>query len=491
MRKKSVRLAAIIAGCLVVATAGVSVLNQFNYSGTHTSNVPSAVKNLSTVAAVPNYRLSGGKMAKAATPVWQTPLRNDGIPAKARWDFTSRANIFNLSLIPTYDGSNQETHPKLLYFPSGWNGYRYWMSVTPYPATDARFENPCIVVSNDLKKWVVPKGLKNPVTGVPKDVKYGGHYSDSQLVMNGGVMELWYRANIGVKKSRMPDYRSDYYYRITSADGIHWSKPQMMQSSKDSILSLAVIRQQNRYQFWYTDRSHRLMYGESGNGTHWTNSCKCEIPLPKGYVPWHQDVVYCNNRYYLLQTALHTPYSFALFLSESDDGVHFTKGTPFYSSDNPTILHKTWLYRSTFVPVENGMFQMVISYRLPGNKWFMTQCSMSQKAWDEACLTNREVILKQPVVRTPTPLSRVSYGVSSRVSSGASSNVSSRVSSKVSSRASHATSSASSRASSRASGASRVSSGTSSRASSNTSSSSSSRTSSEPAKMANVSDHAV
>ncbi len=177
------------------------------------------------------------------------------------------------------------------------------------------YENPCIVVSNDLKTWMVPKGLKNPITGVPTDVRYGGHYSDSQLVMNGGMMELWYRADIGNKKSRMPDYRSDYYYRTTSTDGIHWSKPQVMQSSKNSILSLAVVRQQNRYQFWYTNRSNHLMYAESADGTHWTNSASAKFLFRKGYVPWHQDVVFCNNRYYLLQTAKYIPkYSFALFL---------------------------------------------------------------------------------------------------------------------------------------------------------------------------------
>ena len=393
MNRKHSRLAAAVAGCLALAVAGGTAVCRLGSSGA-APGLKANLPPLSSQAAVAHYRLDGGQARQAATsPAQKKPLRNDGTPGRAGKDFLRLAKRYDLSLVPTYDGSNQETHPKLLYFPTGWNGYRYWMSVTPYPGTDARFENPCIVTSNDLKKWVVPKGLKNPVTGVPADVKYGGHYSDSQLVMNGDVMELWYRADIGSKKTRMTDYRSDYYYRITSADGVHWSKPQMMQSSKNSILSLAVVRRQNRYQFWYTDRSHRLMYGDSADGTHWADSHQCEIPLPKGYVPWHQDVVFCNDRYYLLQTALYSPkYSFALFLSESSDGVHFTRGTPFYPSDDPVILHKTWLYRSTFVPAGNGTFQMVVSYRLPGNKWYMTQCSISQEAWDEACRTNRVVI---------------------------------------------------------------------------------------------------
>lgn len=399
MKIKTARLrsTAVLVGCLLLAAVGGTILYRVHSTGGRAASTPALASSLSAKVVVPHYRLSSNQAVKTAAPVWQKPLRNDGTPAKVRKGFAALAKTYNLSLTPTYEGSNQATHPKLLYFPNGWNGYRYWMSITPYPATIDKYENPCIVTSNDLKTWVVPKGLKNPVTGIPADVKYGGHYSDSELVMNGGVMELWYRVDVGNKKTHLPDYKSDYYYRMVSTDGIHWSKPQMMQSSTSSILSLAIVRQQNRYQFWFTNRSHQLMYAKSTNGTKWTDLRPCKIPLPKGYVPWHQDVVFCNNKYYLLQTGWYTPkYSFALFLSESTDGVHFTSGTSFYPSNNSTILHKTWLYRSTFVPVEKGMFQMVVSYRLPGNKWYMTQCSLSEKAWDDACLTNHKVILNQP-----------------------------------------------------------------------------------------------
>ena len=431
MEKKSARLAAIFASLLLITMAGSIILYRSIQPGSHAVGAPISKAVLLSNAIVPDYRLN----KKDAVPAWQKPLRNDGIPGETRRDFRILAGLYNLSLVPTYDGSNQETHPKLLYFPNGWNGYRYWMSMTPYPGTDDDYENPSIVTSNDLKTWVVPKGLKNPITGVPADVKYGGHYSDSQLVMNNGTMELWYRANIGNRRTRMTDYRVDYYYRTMSTDGIHWSKPQPMQSSKNSILSLAVIHQQDRYQFWYRDRFSRLMYADSKDGTHWVDFRQCEIPLPRGYAPWHQDVVFCNDKYYLLQTAQDPKprYAFSLFLSESADGIHFTRGTSFYPSDNPTILHKTWLYRSTFAPVENGMFQMVISYRLPGNKWFMTQCSLSQAAWNTACRTNRRVVLKAPPVKvsaSSAPSSRIRRPAASSSHSAPRRSVSSRASSR-------------------------------------------------------------
>ena len=38
--------------------------------------------------------------------------------------------------IPTYDGANEVTHPKILYFKDGFNGYKYWMVATPYENND-------------------------------------------------------------------------------------------------------------------------------------------------------------------------------------------------------------------------------------------------------------------------------------------------------------------------------------------------------------------
>jgi len=362
-------------------------------SDSSTRSVPkiAAAKKSSYSSTRPVYKIAAAKKSSSSC----IPLKKDGIPAKPKKDFLALKSRYNLLLVPTYDGSNQETHPKLLYFKNGWNGYRYWMSMTPYPSTNDKFENPSIVVSNDLKTWVVPKGLKNPVTGLPSDVKHGGYYSDPQLVMNGDTMELWFRYVRGNPKTGGANYRCDYYYRMKSTDGIHWSRPCLMQSSKKAILSLAIVYREGKYQFWYRDNTNHLMYAESVNGVNWVNFHQCQIPLPKGFVPWHQDVVLYKGKYYLLQTALYRPhYSFSLFLAESTDGVNFTRGVKFYPSEDPIVLHKAWLYRSTFVPTANGLFPMVVSYCLPGRKWFMTRCTISRAIWDNACMTGKAVTLR-------------------------------------------------------------------------------------------------
>lgn len=376
-----------IPALLAVVSAGVFVMHRPGLPESGSSQPASKTQ-------VSAEQLSGGTAAAASASI---PLRSDGLPGRATKGFLAIQGTYDLMFSPTYDGSGQATHPKLLYFPNGWNGYRYWLSYTPYPAMNAADENPCIVVSNDLKSWKVPKGLHNPISGVPADVKEGGHYSDSELVMHGSTMELWYRYNEGDRETKRPVYSMDYYYRRTSTDGIHWSSAELMQTSKTSLLSLAILYRNNEYQFWYVNCYSRLMYAVSRDGCHWTDTQPCQIQLTSGYTPWHQDVIYYNDKYYLLQTGKYQPkYSFALFLSESSDGLHFSPGTPFYPSDNSVILHKTWLYRSTMVPLNDGTFDMIVSYCLPGDKWFMTQFTLPVSEWNSACETNQELILKAP-----------------------------------------------------------------------------------------------
>ena len=71
------------------------------------------------------------------------------------------------------DQGDQNTHPAVLDMEQElgagqvWNGYRYWMAITPYPGSVAATENPCIFASSDGTTWVVPSGVTNPVVPYP------------------------------------------------------------------------------------------------------------------------------------------------------------------------------------------------------------------------------------------------------------------------------------------------------------------------------------
>jgi hypothetical protein len=88
-----------------------------------------------------------GNSSRGSLSKPKSPKEKD--KAKIPKDFIRLKDKFNLVEIPTYDDSYQLTHPKVLYFSEGWNHYKYWMSMTPYPQQNDYFENPSIVVSND------------------------------------------------------------------------------------------------------------------------------------------------------------------------------------------------------------------------------------------------------------------------------------------------------------------------------------------------------
>ncbi|MGN1450514.1 MAG: hypothetical protein ACI4XQ_00290 [Eubacteriales bacterium] len=127
--------------------------------------------------------------------------------------------------IKTYDGYNQACHPKVLYFEDGWNGWEYWMAYTPYPYCDDDYENPCIAVSHDGIEWTEPEGISNPVTGFPPTLSEGAHYSDPHILVNGDVMELWFRWNPSYGNGVNADSNGGVVLRCVSENGISWSRP--------------------------------------------------------------------------------------------------------------------------------------------------------------------------------------------------------------------------------------------------------------------------
>ena len=125
--------------------------------------------------------------------------------------------------LETAYGDDQAYHPKLLCFEDGWNGYKYWMSYTPYPYHNAIFENPSIAVSNDLVNWSVPNGMTSPLLD---DLSENGdenrYNSDSNILYNIDTdsIECWWRYVDDVDNKM-------YIYRTITNDGINWSEKEV------------------------------------------------------------------------------------------------------------------------------------------------------------------------------------------------------------------------------------------------------------------------
>ncbi len=255
--------------------------------------------------------------------------------------------------IPTYTG-DEVVHPSVYYDAAGWNGYRYWMAITPYEGGDSQFENPSIVVSNDGDTWIVPPGLTNPV-----EPPLGGgpsvYNSDPDLVMGpGGVLYLFWRT-VGA-----PTNYETIYYR-TSTDGITWTPKVTALATlitSQRLVSPAVL---------YDDASGVwTMFGidilpspnvmskwtaTSPSGP-WTKQiCTAAI---SGRDLWHLDVVRWSGEYHMLLSDSILGGSGGagrLYFGVSiDDGVTWTLGTNPVLSGAGVSAWDNGLYRSTMIP---------------------------------------------------------------------------------------------------------------------------------------------
>lgn len=273
-------------------------------------------------------------------------------------------------IVPTYEGSNQTVHPKVEYFPSGWNGYKYWLAHTPYPSSTERLENPSISVSNDGVKWFDPPGMINPLDApTASETAAGGHYSDTHFVFKDNVLECWYRYNTSV---------IDQIWRRTSANGTTWSARELMHefTGAKRTFSPAIIWDENKYKMWYVDENFTVIYKESADGMAWNAAQPVSITYENGdFRAWHLDVIRDGSNYELLLNAGLPEYpAYSLDRKELLFGVS-TSPTQFVlrSIMKPTDRKSgRWdnemLYRACLVKIDGG-YQVFYSARSQDNKW--------------------------------------------------------------------------------------------------------------------------
>lgn len=161
----------------------------------------------------------------------------------------------------------EAVHPSVVYFEDGWNGYKYWLAMTPYDASSPDHENPCIRVSNDNETWQIfstgldencpdPVYRRQEVIWDDSPIRPEGdtatHLSDVKLLF-GPDDRMWLY------------FRATWYYGFDSSlqhsaicvtstsDGINWTDWQfaVRPTNMSSLLSPAVIRNENgSYSMW-------------------------------------------------------------------------------------------------------------------------------------------------------------------------------------------------------------------------------------------------
>lgn len=193
--------------------------------------------------------------------------------------------------IPTYDGSGQATHPSVVRFDRPWNGFRWWMAMTPYPDNNDGFEDPSILASDDGKRWTVPPGAINPLVPAPRP----GHNCDVELVYvpEEDELRLYY--------VEADDIAQSWVKLLRSRDGAHWIGPEIVihdPARKYGILSPAIQRMSDgTWRMWYVDtgsagyvcQANAVRTRSSKDGVVWAEESTEALTQP-GYQIWHMTV---------------------------------------------------------------------------------------------------------------------------------------------------------------------------------------------------------
>ena len=278
--------------------------------------------------------------------------------AESQLQSTESANAKDILRIENYLGNFQNIHPKVLYFHSGWNGFKYWIAYTPYPNGATSAENPCIAVSNDMVTWTVPTGLINPLDPEPAS----GYNSDTHLLHRSdtGVMEIWwrqYRASDGMR----------IYYRRTSTDGVNWTAKEIIFTvgAAEEMLSPAVMFEEGKYKLWFVRDGVRYRESVGDTISSWTAPELLNIHWNTvGVTPWHLDVIKTEIGYELLVQGFkvggNNNSSDLYFVFNKSNGVYTLPKRVLAKSKNPTAIDHTGIYRSSFIKV-NGVYYVFYS----------------------------------------------------------------------------------------------------------------------------------
>ena len=315
---------------------------------------------------------SGKVKAVRAGSVTITGTMRDGSNKSATCQIHVQENPWNLKLasqklnIVSSYGDTQAYHPKVLNFEKPWNGYRYWMAYTPYPAADQTKENPHITVSNDKVHWETIDEVKtalDPLT--PFEDPSRQYNSDTHLVYREDIdtLECYWR--------QVDDIRgTDTIFKRTTKDGKHWTDREQVLQTKtgdDGILSPAIIYENGKYKMWTINYFGKfpIRYRESEDGYHWSKPREITLQYDSEDLrSWHLDVIHTEKGYEILVVAFKegdNHLQMNMYYTKSKDNITYNPCiTVLKPSTSPVAWDNRGIYRSCFF-VEDGNYYVYYS----------------------------------------------------------------------------------------------------------------------------------
>jgi hypothetical protein len=127
------------------------------------------------------------------------------------------------------DGLYEFAYGTPVHCARGFNGYKFWMVAAPYPTggTDLggmlanKYENPCILASNDGENFVVPTGMINPIVTSIGLADANSYYADPYIAFNEDYSKLYV---IFMHTNQSGTVKSSLLV-TESSDGVTWTTP--------------------------------------------------------------------------------------------------------------------------------------------------------------------------------------------------------------------------------------------------------------------------
>ncbi|WP_339179202.1 hypothetical protein [Oceanobacillus sp. FSL W7-1293] len=255
-----------------------------------------------------------------------------------------------------YLGNYENIHPKVLHFKNGWNGYKYWMAYTPYPSGATQHENPCISVSNDMRKWGTPEGMTNPLAYAPNN----GYNSDTHLLYRADLdrLEVWWRP--------VDDLNKKYYIvRSTSLNGVDWTELETIytaDSHAEDMLSPAAIFEDGKYKVWYcAGYAEGVKYAElNSSASEWLFTRE-DVNIDWGNLSaWHIDVIRTDKGIEMAVCAYppggNGSSADLYYVLQRPDGTLTKPKLMLKRSSNPNAFDSKSIYRSSLLKEGNNYY---------------------------------------------------------------------------------------------------------------------------------------
>jgi predicted GH43/DUF377 family glycosyl hydrolase len=233
---------------------------------------------------------------------------------------------------------------------------RLLMSMTPYPFSDDRIENPSMLRSHDGTSFETLEDLDNPLEPPPPI----DHNDDPDIRWDpvNGEYEMLYL------ETEAPDKQT--VVALRTADLVSWERTDAivydLAHGDDFIVSPAVVYDGTTTRMFYVNLStpsfaQRLQVLTSDDGVTWDRTTKQSVPIDLGGItPWHIDVVSGPAGYAMLISGYVSDFGHQdLYVATSPDLETWTlRPEPLLTYTDPALGVES-LYRSSGVVAGNTL----------------------------------------------------------------------------------------------------------------------------------------